>query len=346
MTSSQYTFFGDHIALEALTQAGDRLVELDRQVDMQSLVAVADGIWRQSTAPAKGPGGRKPWSSEVMWRVLLLKRLYNLSDEQTEFQLRDRLSFLRFARLGLGDEVPDSRTIWLYGELLSQADGARKLFDAFHQQLLAQGLIVKEGIMVDATMVEVPRQRNSREENALVKQDETPSEWKKQPRKLAQKDVDGRWTKKGDQVFYGYKDHVKTTEQSKFIVDYVATPASVADPAVAPKLIGEADRGVRLHADAAYSGKPLADYFAAKGVRNHVHEKGAVNRPLTEEQKHANRRRSTIRARVEHPFAFMEQSLGGIYNRCIGLVRNTHQIGMMNLAYNLCRSAQLLRVTA
>jgi hypothetical protein len=85
MASSQYTFFGDHIALKALTQAGDRLVELDRHVDMQSLVAVADGIWRQSTAPAKGPGGRKPWSSEVMLRVLLLKRLYNLSDEQTEF---------------------------------------------------------------------------------------------------------------------------------------------------------------------------------------------------------------------------------------------------------------------
>ena len=74
--------------------------------------------------------------------------------------------------------------------------------------------------------------------------------------------------------------------------------------------------------------------------------KARRGQPLTEEQKHANRRRSTIRTRVEHPFAFMEQSLGGIYNRCIGLVRNTHQIGMMNLAYNLCRSAQLLRVTA
>ena len=93
--------------------------------------------------------------------------------------MRDRLSFLRFVRLGLGDEVPDSRTIWLYGELLSQADGARQLFDAFNQQLLAQGLMLKEGIMVDATMVEVSQQRNSWEENALLKQGETPSEWKK-----------------------------------------------------------------------------------------------------------------------------------------------------------------------
>ena len=158
--------------------------------------------------------------------------------------------------------------------------------------------------------------------------------------------MDGRWTKKGDQVFYGYKDHVKTTERSKFIVDYVTTPASVADPVIAPKLIGKTDRGVRLHADAAYSGKPLADYFAEKGVRNYVHEKGAVNHPLTEEQKKSNRRKSSIRARVEHPFAFMEHSLGGIYNRCIGITRNNHRIGMMNLAYNLCRRVQLVRVTA
>jgi IS5 family transposase len=345
MTSSQYTFFGDHRALEALKQAGDRLEELDRYIDMKPLVAVADGIWRLS-AQAKGPGGRKPWPSETMLRVLLLKRLYNLSDEQTEYQLRDRLSFLRFAQLGLGDEVPDSRTIWLYGEQLSKADGARKLFDAFNQQLLARGLMAKEGILVDATLVEVPRQRNTREENATIKQGETPSDWKKQPRKLAQKDVDGRWTKKGDQVFYGYKDHVKTTEKTKFIADYVPTPANVADPVVAPQLIGETDRDACLQADAAYSGKPLAEYLAANGVRNHVHEKGTVNHPLTEEQKQANRKKSRIRARVEHPFAYMEQSLGGIYNRCVGMIRNAHQIGMMNLAYNLCRSVQLLRVHA
>lgn len=345
MSSEQYTFFGDHKALEALTQAGDRLAELDEYVDMKPLVAIVDKIWRAGVA-SKGPGGRKAWSSEIMLRVLLLKRLYNLSDEQTEYQLRDRLSFLRFAGLGLGDEVPDSRTIWLYGEMLSKADGARALFEGFNQQLLTRGLIAKEGILVDATFVEVPRQRNSRQENGLIKQGETPSEWKNQPRKRAQKDTQARWTKKGDQVFYGYKNHVKTTDRTKFIIDYITTPASVADPVVAEELIDEADRGRRLHADAAYSGNPLAEHFAKNGVINCVHEKGSANHPLTEKQKQTNRRKSRIRARVEHPFAFMEQSLGGIYNRCIGLARNTYQIGMMNLAYNLFRSVQLLRIPA
>lgn len=339
---TQYTFFGDHLALAALTQAGDRLEELDRLVDLAPLVAIAEPLWRPAKEP-KGRGGRKPWSSEVMLRVLLLKRLYNLSDEQTEYQLRDRLSFLRFARLGLGAPVPDSRTIWLYSEALGAQDGARQLFDAFNAQLRAQGLMVQEGSMIDATMVEVPRQRNSREDNALIKQGETPTAWKTQPRKLAQKDVDARWTQKNHENFYGYKDHVKTTAQTKLIADYAVTPASTADGDVLPALVGAAERGCTLHGDAAYAGQPIATHLAHHGVINRIHEKGQARRPLTEEQKASNTEKSRVRARVEHPFAFMEGSLGGIYNRCIGLVRNATQIGLMNLAYNLFRAVQLRR---
>jgi transposase, IS5 family len=341
---SQYTFFGDHLALEALSQAGDRLEELDRRIDFAPLIDVADKIWRHTRAD-RDARGRKPWSSEVMVRVLLLKRLYNLSDEQTEYQLRDRLSFLRFAGLGLGSPVPDSRTIWLYNELLAKADGARQLFEAFNAQLEAQGLLVQQGVLVDATIVEVPRQRNNREDNALLKAGETPPSWKKQPRKLAQKDVDARWTKKNHETFYGYKDHVKTAEQTKFIVDYRVTPANVPDGVMLPELIGPADRGARLHADSGYSGRPIAAHLAAQGVTNCIHEKGEANRPLTPEQKIKNREKSRIRARVEHPFAFMQQSLGGIYQRCIGLVRNAHQLGLMHLAYNLCRYVQCQRST-
>jgi transposase, IS5 family len=343
MTPQQYTFFGEHRALEALSQAGDRLVELDKHLDLQPLVAVADAIWRPNT-PGKRPGGRAPWASETMLRVLLLKRLYNLSDEQTEYQLRDRLSFLRFARLGLGEPVPDSRTIWLYNEALARADGARRLFAAFHEQLLAKGLLVKEGVMVDATLVEAPRQRNSREENALIKQGQTPESWQNQPRKLAQKDLDARWAKKGDQTHYGYKDHVKVGAQTKLIQDYTTTPASTHDSEALPALIKPGDES--LHADAAYSGAPAAAQLRDLEIENHIHEKAARGRPLNAVQKKDNHRKSKTRARVEHVFAFMEQSLGGIYNRCIGLVRNAHQIGLMNLCYNLCRAVQLLRPSA
>jgi IS5 family transposase len=99
-------------------------VELDRHVQWPRLVAVAEKIWRAG-ADNKAPCGPKPWATEVMLRIMVLKRLYNLSDEQMEYQLRDRLSFLRFVQLGLGDSVPDSRTIWLYADRLAKADGAR-----------------------------------------------------------------------------------------------------------------------------------------------------------------------------------------------------------------------------
>jgi len=339
MSINQYTFFGDHASLESLTQQGDRLVELDRHIQWAPLVAVAEKLWRAG-ADKKAACGAKPWDSGVMLRVLILKRLYNLSDEQMEYQLRDRLSFLRFVRLGLGDAVPDSRTIWLYADQLAKADGARALFEAFNRQLAERGLLVKEGVMVDATFVEVPRQRNSREDNAKIKQGDTPDAWRQQPRKLAQKDVEARWTKKNNQTFYGYKDHVKVGAKTKLILSYTVTPASTHDSQPMLELIVSGDSAV--HADSAYTGEKIATDLLAKGVHNYIHEKGSAAAGLTEKQQVANRRKSKTRARVEHPFAFMEKSLGRIYHRCIGLVRNKSQIGLMNLCYNLCRCVQLV----
>jgi IS5 family transposase len=339
MSLNQYTFFGDHAALESLTQHGDRLVELAKYIRWEPLVAVAGKIWRAG-ADKKAACGAKPWDVAVMVRVLVLKRLYNLSDEQMEYQLRDRLSFLRFAGLGLGEAVPDSRTIWLYADQLAKSDGARALFEAFNRQLVEQGLLVKEGVMVDATFVEVPRQRNSKQDKEKIKQGETPQDWLRQPRKLAQKDVDARWAKKNSQSFYGYKDHVKVGAKTKFIRAYAVTPASTHDSQALPELVVEGDGS--LHADSAYTGEPIEADLLAKGVHNYIHEKGTATTPLTEEQELANARKSKTRARVEHPFAFMEKSLGRIYNRCIGRTSNEYQIGMMNLCYNLCRCVQLV----
>ena len=151
MSNNQYTFFGDHAVLESLTQQGDRLVELDRHIKGPQLV-VAEKIWLAG-ADKKAACGPKSCATEVMLRIMVLKLLYNLSNEQVEYQLRDRLSFLRFVQLGLGESVPDSRAIWLYADKLAKANGARELFEEFNPQLAERGLLVKEGVMVDATFV-------------------------------------------------------------------------------------------------------------------------------------------------------------------------------------------------
>jgi IS5 family transposase len=134
-----------------------------------------------------------------MFKLLVLQRLYHLSDDHAEYQVSDRLSFRRFLGLGLSDPVPDSRTLWLFRETLVEAGTLERLFAAYRDQLLGAGLITREGTLVDASFVTVPKQRNLREENEQLKRGETPSSWS--PEKRAQKDCDARWTRKGLETF-------------------------------------------------------------------------------------------------------------------------------------------------
>jgi IS5 family transposase len=183
------------------------------------------------------------------------------------------------------------------------------LFDKFLSSLEKANLIGKEGRMVDASFIEVPRQRNSREENQKIKEGIVPEDWEDEPNKLAQKDLDARWTKKNNQVFYGYKDHVKVDEKSKLIIGYEVTDASVHDSQPLNDLLNKKDRGQPLYADSAYTGEEQEKVIEKAGMINKVHEKGYKNKPLTKRQMKSNRRKSKFRARVEHVFGFMEISM-------------------------------------
>jgi transposase, IS5 family len=126
--------------------------------DFETMVLTSDEA-RKSSA------GRKPIDAFVLLRMLVLQSLYNLSDEQIEYQVRDRLSFTRFLGLGIEDSVPGATTLWLFREKLAKAGLFDKLFERFGQHLEAKDYIACGGQMVDATIVAVPRQRNSRDEN-------------------------------------------------------------------------------------------------------------------------------------------------------------------------------------
>ena len=119
--------------------------------------------------------------------MMVLQSLYNLSDEQIEYQVRDRLSFTRFLRLGIEDSIPDGTTLWLFRETLAKAGLIEKLFERFGQHLEAKGYAARGGQMVDATIVPVPKQRNSRDENEDVKAGKTPRAWKKAVEKPAER---------------------------------------------------------------------------------------------------------------------------------------------------------------
>jgi transposase len=148
---------------------------------------------RQSNA------GRKPYDTILKFKIVVLQSLHNLSDEQTEYLIRDRLSFMRFLDLELEDPVPDATTIWLFREALAEAGLIDQLFARFGQHLEAEGYIARGGQIIDATIVSVPKQRNTKEENEAIKAGKTPEGWEKQPAKNAQKDKDARWTKRNDE---------------------------------------------------------------------------------------------------------------------------------------------------
>jgi IS5 family transposase len=248
----QFSFFDADKRLAAISAKGDPLEMIDRVVPFESFRAEIEAVVLTPAGGKKSNAGRKPIDVLVMFRMLVLQSLYNLSDEQVEYQVRDRLSFTRFLRLGIEDRIPDGTTLWLFRETLAKAGLIEKLFARFGQHLEAKGYIARGGQMVDATIVPVPRQRNSREENDAVKAGETPEAWEKNPAKNRQKDKDARWTKKHGKSFFGYKNHVNADARHKLIRQYDVTDASVHDSRTFDGLLNQANTSEDVYADSAY----------------------------------------------------------------------------------------------
>lgn len=333
-----YGFFDQDIRLSKLSELGDPLERLNKGVDFEMFREfLEDNLTRLSD----GKGGRPPYDYVLMFKIVILQRYYNLSDEQVEYQINDRMSFMRFLDLTIADDVPDSRTVWNFREQLVDLVLIEPLFNLFLKELETLGLVVNEGKIIDASFVEVPRQRNTRDENKKIKNNEIPEDWKDKPRKLSQKDTDAKWTKKNNQTFFGYKNHIKTDDKSKIICKYKATSAEVHDSQVTKDLLEDKDKGEELYADSAYTGEKQEEVISEKELINQIHEKGYKNKPLTDEQKESNKIKSKIRVRVEHVFGFMENSMNGMEIRSIGFKRVESIIGLSNLVYNMFRKIQL-----
>ena len=334
-----YGFWDQDIRMSRLSQLGDPLERLKAGIDFELFRPFLE---EKLTGEPNGDGGRPPYDYVLMFKIMILQRYYNLSDEQTEYQINDRMSFMRFLDMSIADDIPDSCTVWTFRERLTDLGLVKELFDLFLKELSSLNLIVNGGKIIDASFVEVPKQRNSRAENAQIKSGEIPESFMKNPNMMSQKDTDARWTKKNNVSYFGYKNHAKSDAKSRIIIDYTVTDASVHDSNETDKLLNGNDRGEPFYADSAYSGAPQEAIIEEKGMVNQVCEKGAKNRPLTEEQIANNREKSRVRCRVEHIFGFMEMSMKGMYIYNIGIRRATAVIGLMNLTYNMFRKLQLL----
>ena len=217
------------------------------------------------------------------------------------------------------------------------------MFDRFNELLDASGFKVKSGYIVDGTFVEVPKQRNTKEENAQIKQGEIPESFSANPHVLAQKDCDARWTKKNDVSYFGYKDHDLVDEEYKFVRDYTVTDASVHEsvpyPALMPAEPVYPDQ--EAFGDSAYASKANEEDLLRRGFLSMICEKGYRNKPLTEAQKKMNKVKSSVRCRIEHVFGAMKSRCRDEVLRSIGRARAKFWIGMRNLVYNMGRFVSL-----
>lgn len=337
----QMGFFDVANRYAGLDAKNEPLVKIDALVQWEVFRARLEAAWRKPEGDRKSAVGRKPWDAVVMFKAIVLCELYNLSDDQVEYHLRDRLSFMRFLGLGLEDGVPDAKTVWLYREQLARQGMIEKLFEEFDGYLKERGYLAMGGQIIDASIVPVPKQRNSRDENAKIKDGGTPKDWENRPAKRSQKDTDARWTKKHGKSHYGYKNHVNVDRRHKLVRRYKVTDAAVHDSRVLDDVLDADNTASGVWADSAYRSAEIEAKLEEKGLNSRVQRKGHRNKPLSEREKRGNKTRSKVRARVEHVFGAQSNDMGGTLMRSIGLARARARIGLKNLAYNMRRLVQL-----
>ena len=275
--------------------------------------------------------GERPIDPRVMVKGLLLAKWYNLSDPQLEEQLKDRISFRRFVGLSQQDRTPDETTFVKFRRRLREADLDAVIFDAILKHVERQGLLLKEGTIVDATIIEQARGQKTGEKD-------------EKGQDITTRDPEASFTKKNGTSYHGYKMHT-ATDTSGILTGVVVSTASHHDSRHIDELIEGEKRAVI--ADSAYSDAKRRQELEARGVLpGIIYKRNRGQKKLSAWQKKWNRLVSRVRAIGEHPYAWMKRLMNFTHCRYRGLRRNTFDFVMTAAAYNLRRAASLLAAKA
>ena len=350
-------FFEVEERLKELSAKGDDLARLNAIVDFE---VFRPDLTRAVPRSDGSKGGRPAFDRVFMFKVLILQASHSLSDERTEFLIKDRLSFMRFLGLGLSDTVPDANTIWTFREALTGAKLDDKpaievLFRAYETTLTRAGFLAMGGQIIDASIVAAPKQRNTDGEKAEIKAGCIPEAWKAKPAKLRQKDRDARWTMKWSKAkpsddgaprldlavpAFGYKNHIGIDRRYGLIRTWMATDAARYDGAQLPGLISKRNTASDVWADTAYRSKANERLLADNALVSRIHRKKPKRKPMPVNVARANGIKSKVRAAVEHVFARQKGPMGLVV-RTIGIARATVKIGLANITYNMKRAVWL-----
>ena len=347
--AGQRGFFDIDERYAALSAAGDPLQRLASVIDFEVFRPVLETALARAE---RSKGGRPPCDAVLMFKILVLQALYSLSDEQAEFQLRDRLSFMRFVGLELHEAVPDATTIWLYREQLKRAGAIEDLFRRFDAVLTAKGYLAMGGQIIDATIIAAPKQKLTRDEKRVIKAGGIPADWSRAKRR--QKDRDARWTLKRGRSrpkpeegaarataeiavpVFGYKSHLNIDRRYGLIRTWAVTDAAAHDSRSLPGLLDPENTASAVWADTAYRTRRNLEALQRRGLRERIQFRRPPRRRLCGSRARANAARARVRVAIEHVFAGQKHRMG-LFVRTIGIARARVKIGLANLAYNCTR---------
>lgn len=313
----------DRTFLDAMTDAlGDpktmaQLDRLDQAVPWELLAEPIRATYRNTTAQ----GGRPNVPVVMMLKVVMLQKWFNISDPGMEGLLRDRISFRHFVGLGWTDATIDETTIVEFRKRLREHALMAELFDNATNHLKDKGLIVQEGTLVDATIIEAPTGRTTDDGLGHTK-DKTAS-----------------YTKKHGKTYHGYKAHV-ATDTNGMATDYVFDTAKVHDSRHLDQLIEHETQAV--YGDSAYMDCDRKQRLEKRGMFCGIIERRVRGQEeLTAAQKQHNKTCASVRAIVEHPFAWLKNTGGYYRTRYRGLTRNAIDFALGLIACNFKRSLTL-----
>ena len=282
---------------------------------MEALVPWADVCALIEPHYPKAGNGRPPIGIERMLRMYLIANWFNLADEACEDALYDIAAFRDFCRIDLGRErVPDATTLLGFRHLLEDKNLGAALFAKIGELLQANGMKLSGGTIVDATLIAAPPSTKNQDKA---------------------RDPEMHQTKKGNEWHFGMKVHIGVDSQTGLVHSASVTAANVHDSQELPNLLHGEE--TRLYGDSAYRGQNQREQLKeiAPKARDFTNRRAHRNRPLTEAERETNRRKSSIRAKVEHRFYTLKRVWGFAKTRYRGLAKNANRafamLAMMNL---------------
>jgi len=298
----------EYMGKKRLTRREKFLNEMDLIIPWASLLSLIEPYY-----PTSGRRGRQPIGLSKMFRIHCMQNWFNYSDRQMEDALYEIESIRRFSGFSsVLDSLPDETSILNFRHLLEEHDLTAKILTTINEQLKEQGLMISQGTMVDATIIEAPTSTKNKDKK---------------------RDPDMRSTRKGNQWYFGMKIHVGADVDSGAVHTVTTTSANVADIDALPKLLRDDDAVV--FADAGYTSDSYKRGAKKVGLRWCVNDKRKPKKNLSASQRKRNRKQSSIRARVEHVFRVIKQQFGFQKTRYRGLKKNTSQVHMLVALGNL-----------